>query len=689
MDGDNSQLVQPDQITIDMPSLSLPITDAIVLQTLDYAETRGKTVRQKYQIDERATLNANFWKGKQVDESRLDSRYQMAHVDNVVRQNLENKIKLATGHMPDIFASSPDEQDFNVEASRDLQNYMRDRLTSSVNKRLLKNGLRKLDIDLIGIIKCRYDHKQQKSVYELIDSKDILFGEGAKVVEDGFTIDGTDILFHYVERPTQEVLNTFPSKAQELLGMLGASGKEIPSRLRFTEAHFRWYDRDNSVQEGVVWRYGTLVLDKMRQPYYDRDNPRINYFDRPRKPFILLSYANLGETVYESTTDFEQGIPINRIINRRRRQVTEINDRAVPKLAFMGGAMTKELASNISSSPSEAIILSDAFEGTDIRNAMTVIPATPPSPILYNDMLDLRGRLNSMFAVQGATNVEAGKNVGESGVSKQITREGDLVTSDDIGEIVVERVISEMAAWEMQFLRLFCDDDRPPYRIIDREGETERIQINRKKIETDIQIVVKASNNDKQVRRADALQMLAAKAIDPYTLMEDLDVNNPKERFRRLMAFIESSKTGDFSSYLEAVNINIETPFATEQDAQRDIDILSNGQQVQVRLPSEKYVSTFMAFKQSPEYAQLDEFSKMMIDNHIQKLKMLVDEEVAKQQAQQGVDSQQMAALEQGQGGFMPQTADTFAGQQPQNPLMAALQQRQAAPQQSMQAQPA
>lgn len=661
----STQLVNPDQVVVEVSPLSLPIDDSIILQTLDHAERQGKTVRQKLAIDTRAAENRKFWKGDQVDASRLDLRYQMLHVDNVVRQNLENKIKLATGHMPDLFCSPPDNQDFNKDATQDLQAYLRDRFSGGVTKRLLKNALRKLDLDFIAIIKPIWDQQNGRSKYELVDSKYILFGEGSKVYEDGFTIDGTDVIFHYVEESTQQVLNKFPKKAEQLMHMLAASEKSIPSRIIYTEAHFKWFDQQGKAHEGVCWRYGTVLLDKMREPYYDYENLQNNFFDRARKPFIIVSYANLGDTVYETTTDTEQGIPINRIINKRRRQITEIADRSVPKLAFVGGAMTAELAGNISSSPSEAIILSDQYSGTDIKEAMAIIPATPPNPVLYNDLGSLYGRMDSLFSTHGTTRgeVQAG---GESGVSKQITREGDLVTSDDIGEVTLERVIYEMGCWEMQFLRLLQDDDREPLRITNTEGETEFVEMTRKKIETDIQVVVKASSQDKQVRRADALQLLTAKAIDPFTLFEDLDVPNPRERMRRLAAFVKAQASGNLDAYMEVINVDPKTPFANADDAKRDIDILKTGNKVQVRLPSEQYVSVFSSLINSPEYndpatmqqAGWNEQNKPLVQEHIQRMKQLVAAEAEKQQSQAGVDGQ---GMQPGAAGGMPQTADAFS----------------------------
>jgi hypothetical protein len=672
MEPNSTQLATTDQIVVDTPALELPIDDSIILQTLDYAERQGKTIRQKLGVDKRSEETHKFWKGDQVDQTKLDTRYQMMHVDNVVRQNLENKIKLATGHMPDLFCAPPDKQSFNMEATQDLQSYQRDRFGGGVTKRLLKNGLRKMELDFVGIIKARYDQKEQRSKYELIDSKYILFGEGAKVFEDGFTIDGTDILFHYVEESTQVVLNKFPKKSGELMAMLATSGKQIPSRIIYTEASFKWFDQKGEAHEGIAWRYGSVLLDKMRHPYFDYDNPQNNFFERPRKNYIIISYANLGDSVYEDTTDTEQSIPIQRIINRRRRQITEIADRSVPKLAFMGGAMTMELASNISSSPSEAIILSDNYTGDDIDKAMSIIPATPPNPVLYSDLSSLYGRMDSIFATHGTTRGEV-TNGGESGVSKQITREGDLVTSDDISEVTLERVLYEMVSWEMHFLRLFRDDEnQEPLRITNSEGETDFIELNRQKIEVDVQVVVKASGQDKQTRRADALQLLTAQAIDPYTLFEDLDVPNPRERMRRLAAFIKAQASGNLDAYMEVLGVDPKTPFANADDAARDISILRSGHTVQLQLPDESYVAVFTSLVNSPQFndpgqmaqAGWNQWNKQLVQHHIQRMKQLVSEEAAKQQQQGGMSGQ---GLQPGAGPGMPTSANAFVPGAPTN----------------------
>ncbi len=618
---DNTPVINNDQVTIETPPLYLPIPHATLLAVLNEAEMRADQDYQTTGVATRGKENVEFWLGNQVDQNKLDSRFQMAHVDNVVHENLENQIKLASGKMPDIFCSPPDGEDYNLEIARDMQEWIRERIDTNTIKRLIKNGLRKMNLDFLAIIKPRWDYTQNDFVFDLLQTSDVRFSQGAKIVEDGFTIDGTDITFQYLEEPTAVVLAKFKKTADALRAEIALATKvtELPARLRYTEVHFRWYDQQGRLNEGVTWRYSNLILDAMKEPYYDYDNPAINYFDRPRKPYILFSYLNLGKSVYEATTAFEQGKSINRIINKRRRQITEISDRAVPKMAFSGKALTKEQARNISPSPNEGILMSDEVD--DVRKGIFIIPATPPDPVLYNDMIDLRGRVNSVFATQGSNN--ASQAASASGISKQISREGDLVTSDDIVDIVVERVVSEMAQWAMQFARLFYDDDRDPLRLTNEEGDTKFVELTRNKIETDIQITVKASTNDKTTRRADALQMLTGKITDPYTLFEDLEVPNPKERTKRLMSFMMAQQSGDWTKYLEIIGVDLDTDKANQADAERDIELIVNGGTPNKKTnPTEAYVSTWIAFVNDPaQFEALDQTVKANIGQFVQDLK--------------------------------------------------------------------
>jgi len=657
-----------EEVVVEHSPLYLPVEDAALISTIDEALNGARQQRSELKIDNRSKINNNFWGGIQVDEAALDRRYQMAHVNNVIYPDLENRIMLAAGRTPDIIVLPPDRDQQNVEASRSLQSVLRERIDSSTIKRLIKDGLRNLHTDFIGIIKPRWNPHTKDFTFDLLLSEDVYFGKGSKVPHDGYTIDGSDMVFQWVEEPVKVVMAKFPGKANELMQALASQNRDksaLPSHIRYLEVHFTWYDDQGKPIEGVCWKYQNIILDKMKQPYYNY-NGENNFFDRPHKPFILFSYQNRGRAVYDTTTTVEQAVPINRVVNKRSRQITEINDRAVPKLAFKGGAINAEMARNISTSPKEAIILTSDVE--DINKVMAQIPAQPPSRMLYEDLLYMTGRIDTMMATHGTTRGETGD---ESGVSKQISREGDLVTSDDLVDIVVERVVYEMTCWGIQFMRLFYDDDRDPVRLSDKNGDADFVSLNRDIINTKIDVIVKASTNDKQLRRADAIQMLEAKAIDPYQLFEDLDVPNPKERLKRLLAFQSGAAPQpgmppDYSAYLKVIGISLDEQddIAEQQRAQADITALKSGQPASNQPPTESYVAEFIKFVNGEEFAQLQPEIQQAIQAHIANLKQLA----AQAPPAQGQPQQPGAPAPQGQ----PPAAPPQAGA----PEMAALQNR-------------
>lgn len=668
MDSDVRQDPQAtvEQVTIEHAPLYLPVEDQVLISTIDEAFNGSRQQRQEFGIDQRSRTNNNFWSGKQIDEAALDKRYQMGHVNNVIYPDLENRIMLAAGRTPDIILLPPDHDQQNLEAARSLQAVMRERIDSSTIKRLIKDGLRNLHTDFIAIIKPLWNPHTKDFTFELLLTENVYFGKGSKVPHDGYTIDGSDMVMQWVEEPVKVVMAKFPNSANELMQRLAAQNKDknkLPSHIRYMEVHFTWYDDQGKPIEGVCWKYQNLILDKMKQPYYNYNGDN-NFFDRPHKPYILFSYQNRGRSVYDSTTTVEQAVPINRVVNKRSRQITEINDRVVPKLAFKGGVISAEMSRNISTSPKEAIVLTSDVD--DINKAMALIPSQPPNRMLYEDLLYNTGRIDTLMATHGTTRGETGA---ESGVSKQISREGDLITSDDLVDIVVERVVYEMTCWGLQFMRLYYDDDREPVRLNDSTGETSFVKLTRPVINTKVDVVVKASTNDKQVRRADAIQMLNAKSIDPFSLFEDLDVPNPKERLKRLLAF-QSSQGGqgmppDFSAYLKVIGISLDEQddIAEQQRAQADIAALKTGQPVSSETqPTEAYVKEFIGFVNKPEFAQLPPEIQQAFQQHIAQLKQQIN-------GQEQKPSQPSAQAS-------PAIAQTPASVSETSPEMAALQNR-------------
>lgn len=647
-----------EKVTVESKPFDLNIDDgdfcAIIDKKVDDTEAYNKNTLH---LDSRRRTNNDFWIGNQLDESKMYD-WQVPYKDNLIWQDLETRISIASSRMPDIIVTPSSDKDLKKEAAKQLEKSLDIKIRSDVTKRLIKHGLRGLHLDLQAAIKCRWDQNKGENgdfTFDRVRANRILVDHTATIPDDGYTADNMEWIVEWLDEPISLVVSKFPAQKDALfaaLGIIRGTQRQMATKMKYQEIWFTWYDKEGDIYEGTAWKYKKVVLGKMKNPYYDwegyehkLDKPKMvdgkevsvetlyhNHFDRPRKPYIFLTHQNLGNSPIDDTSAVEQAIPIQRTVNKRGRQITEIADRAVPKLAFSGRYIDKEQAKRITNDPDEHIWIQNA---ENIGQAILPIPGTQPSPILYNDLMGNRSQIDSKFATHSTTRGETQPN--ESGVSKQVTREGDLMVSDDLVNVVVERVVFEMANWATQMMKVMYDKSHF-IKDIGPDGQYLQIEMTRDRIDDGIAVNVKASSVDKQQKRVDALTLAARRAIDPLTLIEDLDMPNPKERAKRLLAFVSN----DFAMYAKIAGIEMptpseaskKTPDESKQQAILDIQRLTAGETPEPTTPDEAYVQVFTEYIQGEEFKSLDDEQKKRFVTYIATLKEALSQQLIKAQGQ-------------------------------------------------------
>jgi hypothetical protein len=709
---DSEQDIKQEEIVLPEPSLELPIDDNTLVAVLTQKISKSESFyKDKLKLDKRRTENQDFWLGKQLDTSKFDE-WQVPTVDNMIWQNTETRIAIASGRMPDIVVTPTDNEAKSKEAAKTLQNGLKLKITSESTKRMVKDGLRQQHINFTAAIKCRWNKNIGESGdYEFYLCNPLAIGidHTATIPHEGFTADNAEIIYEWIEEPVSVVLSKFPNKKEELFKLLNikqGTPRQMMTKMRYLEVWFTWYDETGQQLEGVCWKYNNLILDKQKNPYFDWKGiqkaiegedgaPMLqeyfnNFFDRPRKPYIIFSHTNLGKCPIDDTTPIEQSIPLQKSANKRLRQITEIADNAVPKKAFAGDYITKEDARRVTNDPEENIW----FDGAnDVSKAVTTLRSDPPSPLLYQDLVGTRQQIDSKFATHSVTRGEL--QTQESGVSKQITREGDLTISDDIVSIVVERVVSEMANWATQMMKMFYVDAHW-VKDMGQDGELVAVALQQDLIEDGMAVSVSSSSTDKASKKDMAIALVGQKANDPLSLFEDLEVPNPKERARRMITFNMGGQDG-FARYAKETGLDIsgggivspegtggaesgvippeggQTPpiageqpplpgmtgaeqpptggeapplYGDAQQAQQDIQTIISGQDVQLPgLPSPEYAQAIGEFVQSPAFDQLTPEQQQALHQFIIKIKDLIDG-VSNQPTDSGVASQEVSPAE-------------------------------------------
>lgn len=711
---DEDYEIKQEEVVLPEPVLELPIDDDVLLGVITKKINATESFyKDKLKLDVRRKENQDFWVGKQLDTSRFDE-WQVPTVDNMIWQDTETRIAIASGRMPDIVVTPSDQSLEAGQAAKTLEKGLRIKISSNSIKRMVKDGLRQHHINFTAAIKCRWNKNLGKNGdYEFYLCNPLAIGidHTATIPHEGFTADNAEIIYEWIEEPVSVVLSKFPKKKEELFKALNiktGTPRQMMSKIRYLEVWFTWYNEQGEQLEGVCWKYNNIILDKQKNPYYDwkglqrpiegeDGTPMLeeyfnNYFDRPRKPYIIFSHTNLGKCPIDDTTPIEQSIPLQKSANKRLRQITEISDNAIPKKAFAGQYISKEDARRVTNDPEENIWLENA---EDVNKAVGTLRSDPPSPMLYQDLVGTRQQIDSKFATHSVTRGEL--QTQESGVSKQITREGDLTISDDIVSIVVERVVSEMANWATQMMKMFYVDEHW-VKDMGQDGELVAVALQQDLIDDGMSVSVSSSSTDKAEKKDRAVGLAGMSMIDPLTLYEDLEANNPKERARRAVMFNMGAQDG-FARYAKEVGIDIsgggigavqgaegvppeqgeegvppvpgeegvlsegemaEQPplpgmeeggemlpetYGDAQQAQQDIEMILSGQDVEVPgIPGSEYVETLAMFVESPEFDQLSPEQQQAIHQFILKIKDLVDGLLSNQPRNRGVAQEEIPA---------------------------------------------
>lgn len=566
-------------VGIQSPELSTGLSDEELNQIIDSRVAESKTVYNILKLDERRKKNERYWLGKHYNEDEVQG---LEFIDPVIYRDTEQRIRLAVGKTPDIIVVPGDGTLESRENAKKVERVLDIDISTKEKKRLLKNGLRHNHIHFVGITKASWNpNKGPSGDYEfrLCDPRKVLLSHNGRIPEEGYTSDNCDLILEIVEEPVSVVMAKFPNKANELRQLLGADdGSRLASTIKYQEGWYTYHDKSGQILEGVFWRYNHLVLGNMRNPYFDfkgyekpiYQNGQMardaygnfqteqvfrNFFERPRKPYILFSYENLGKTPVDDTTALEQAIPLQRNLNKTGKQIRDLTDGITNKYAF-NNTISQDQARLVTSNPKEPIWL-DTSE--PIGTAISNFTNDGPPAVLFAEKRDAREAIDALFNTQGSTRGET--QAAESGISKQITREGDLVSTDDMSDIVLERVVEEMGGWAMQFMKLMYVDAHFKSKM-GKDGELIQEMIQRDMIEDGMALSVRGSITDKATARNMAVNLGSAGAIDPMTMFEEMDAPNPKERTERLLKFkMGEGPNGDaFANYMASVGIEVQPP---------------------------------------------------------------------------------------------------------------------------------
>lgn len=592
---------QNEQPITQNPELDITLSDDELINLIDSKIGEYSKYLDTERITERAKKNVAYWKDNR-HESEKAGEPQQTYANNIIHRDLATRAQNATSRMPDIVVMSPEQEDDPQikEKTRSVEDWLGIRIDNDVTRRLAKGAIYDHHLKYRAIWKYRYDHFKKDVVIDRLKPEDVILDSTARIPEDGFTADNMEFIGEWITEATASVLAKFSDKREAILNELGReeikSGKPRSSKMRYLECWAKVHNTKGEPKIILVHKYNHILLAKNTNPYWDDreknleemgeippaelhpsvaqilpqlglDVPeyqpkRFNHFPHSRMPYSIFSAENLGDGPIDDITVVEVGLPLQDTVNRRGNQITLTNDWAVPKTAIDTEAITAEQAEDISRDPSEVIKVT-VPEGRTIQSTIYTWSGEQASPALYQDLQQAIQAIDSHFSTNPVTRGETVTQ--ESGISKQISREGDLSSADDLAQTMVQRCVEEAANWLVQLAKIYFDKPvRAMKQGFDRSLKT--AAISSQLIPDNIQIVVKANAIDKMTMRNLAMNLIGGEAIDPQTLYEILDFPNPKEMTQRLIDYLSGKETG-YMQYRQDIGLEAGVPADQQSEA--------------------------------------------------------------------------------------------------------------------------
>src|SRR3990167_675457 len=534
-----------DEGTNDEP-LALDLSDDDVLRLIRKTIENGETFWNKeLDIDKIREKAENYYIGKTFDEDDL-YEHQVPYRNNRIITAIEILVPLINSQFAQPVVTEAQDTDESRELARDLENVLLAQVEDLYLKARFGMAARHL---LVGyrnaILKYRFDPNiGQKTpdgtrkggiVVEVIRATKVVFSEGAS------DPDNIPVIAEYMDATREELVLKFPDKKDELFkhwGIKVGTKAQLARKEGYIEVYFTYYDSQGEQQEGVAWKLDDILLGKNKNPNYNYDEfqqmpdgkyQRLNFFDLPKKPYIIINHTNLGKYVIDDTSMADQAHPQQDILEKRGRQIVENADQASSGLVLNSNMISQEDAKKIIGDPSEKIMVAG-----DVRSAAARLPHNSLDAYVINDKTDARGEIDNIFGANAPVLGEESKikTLGQEVISQRANM-GRLQTITDALEDAADKLFKAL----VQMMKVYMDEE-DLIRFTPSEGKTRFINWSRDKIEDGISVRVKAGSalpKDKFALKNETIQAIAI--LDPLSIAEGLDKPNPKEWAKRLVYY--------------------------------------------------------------------------------------------------------------------------------------------------------
>lgn len=555
--------------------------------------------KKPWNLQETDIVNTNFLFGDQASDSEY-LRGEMHYQDNRLFSSARAILSYATGQLakPDITPSRGDE--IYLKGARDLgaalyQDSADDHVDLQVRAAALNLISRKR-----AYIKLRYDPtvgEFGKVVSEVCNPEDIIIDRYAGYMQNPSKI------YHRLRCSIDELCAKFPNKKTEILEAFSIRRGVYTQTSRMITYFECWFTYNDGTEpkEGVAWfiQDKKLILDKMANPNWvymksHKKEFQANVTLAPPKPFVIFNHINSGKSAIDETCLVEQALPLQKMLNKRLRQIGENADYVNGRWVYSKKAFDAEDARKLINKGSRTLA---GVNRDDVSNALMNVAPNQLGNWVENTIYDYRAEIDGMMGTPAQFKGEGPKGSDTLGRDLLLKQQAGALQDDLVRAISVG--MTQYYLIKLQLWRVNYTDDYW-FQTKGGDGKYEFILINGDKIDTSVKVGVQVDSTlplDKASIRATAMELWqAGNAIDYKTLMEDLGLPNPDIRAERYLT--QNTNPVQYLTEITGDKINA--------DAESDIQLLLMG-----KTPEER---------DNYDQAYFDYFNKFMASNRFAKI---------------------------------------------------------------------
>lgn len=559
-DSTTDDITKDTGIIDDLPALSIKTRDSELVANFNRWVNDAQAYwnsKDGYNLETRRDKNERYYLGKQIETSML-YQYQVPYMENQILVGVEAIMAYVTGRNPGVEVRPDKDNLASKVMAENLEYALSVHSDKFVLKQKVASCVRNCYKKYIGVLKLQYDPVVDDIVPKVVDPENIILDKDCKLGEE------PRFICEVLHASVAQIIAKFPKARSKILGQLGRermSQKLLGTVMAYNEIWFSQYNTDGTVDECVAWYLGDTILEKAKNPnfFYDGDGVQItNFLDRPTKPYVFFNYLNDGSKLVDQTTPLEQVIPLQDILNKRGRQITENADTANAILVLRSGAIPDEEAENITRDPNQIITLTVADDMPLASAYGEIQPHLLPSYVL-NDKQDVKNAIHSILGTPAQFRGDDDRGeVGTLGEA-QMARSQSAGRQDAIvraTEVALDRYFRLL----VQMMKVYYTSPKK-FATRANDGSFAFVELSREKIPDVAWVQVEQGSmlrEDKERRENIAMTLAKFGLIDPYNLYKDLGLKDADQRYEAWVKFKSSptslvddikSELGDKTAY--------------------------------------------------------------------------------------------------------------------------------------------